>query len=178
MTAAELKVTVSSARTYSRLRRSALFEVDKKLAGTLLFRRPHNLGRSADWEQTHSAQSTRPPPWRAMAGSICSSLLLFFPGCSEESFAPRRAERCRPSAAALFISLLCAVCPRCWDDTDMAFIWWIIKAPITVSLLVSGQQSELEFFFSFLHSTSQTSVSHRTPAAFLSGKPLVCYDMQ
>ncbi|KAK3557609.1 hypothetical protein QTP70_030538 [Hemibagrus guttatus] len=25
----------------------------------------------------------------------------------------------------------------CWDDTDIAFIWWIIKGPITVSLLVS-----------------------------------------
>ncbi|XP_061593321.1 pituitary adenylate cyclase-activating polypeptide type I receptor-like [Cololabis saira] len=25
----------------------------------------------------------------------------------------------------------------CWDDTDVAFIWWIIKAPITVSLLVN-----------------------------------------
>ncbi|XP_056131562.1 pituitary adenylate cyclase-activating polypeptide type I receptor-like [Lampris incognitus] len=25
----------------------------------------------------------------------------------------------------------------CWDDTDVAFIWWIIKGPITVSLLVN-----------------------------------------
>ncbi|KAF6716937.1 Vasoactive intestinal polypeptide receptor 1 [Oryzias melastigma] len=25
----------------------------------------------------------------------------------------------------------------CWDDTDVAFIWWIIKAPITISLLVN-----------------------------------------
>ncbi|XP_057698307.1 pituitary adenylate cyclase-activating polypeptide type I receptor isoform X1 [Corythoichthys intestinalis] len=25
----------------------------------------------------------------------------------------------------------------CWDDTDVAFIWWIIKAPITASLLVN-----------------------------------------
>ncbi|XP_051930141.1 vasoactive intestinal polypeptide receptor 1 [Hippocampus zosterae] len=25
----------------------------------------------------------------------------------------------------------------CWDDTDVAFIWWIIKAPITLSLLVN-----------------------------------------
>ncbi|KAK2858172.1 hypothetical protein Q7C36_006091 [Tachysurus vachellii] len=25
----------------------------------------------------------------------------------------------------------------CWDDTDIAFIWWIIKGPITVSLLVN-----------------------------------------
>ncbi|XP_077440729.1 pituitary adenylate cyclase-activating polypeptide type I receptor [Vanacampus margaritifer] len=25
----------------------------------------------------------------------------------------------------------------CWDDTDVAFIWWIIKAPISVSLLVN-----------------------------------------
>ncbi|KAM6922030.1 LOW QUALITY PROTEIN: vasoactive intestinal polypeptide receptor 1 [Xenentodon cancila] len=25
----------------------------------------------------------------------------------------------------------------CWDDTDVAFIWWIIKAPITTSLLVN-----------------------------------------
>uniref|UniRef100_A0A3B3TKL6 Growth hormone releasing hormone receptor b n=1 Tax=Poecilia latipinna TaxID=48699 RepID=A0A3B3TKL6_9TELE len=27
--------------------------------------------------------------------------------------------------------------PRCWDDTDVAFIWWIIKGPITASLLVN-----------------------------------------
>uniref|UniRef100_A0A8C5DQF4 Growth hormone releasing hormone receptor b n=1 Tax=Gouania willdenowi TaxID=441366 RepID=A0A8C5DQF4_GOUWI len=26
---------------------------------------------------------------------------------------------------------------RCWDDTDVAFIWWIIKGPITASLLVN-----------------------------------------
>uniref|UniRef100_A0A665WD15 Pituitary adenylate cyclase-activating polypeptide type I receptor-like n=1 Tax=Echeneis naucrates TaxID=173247 RepID=A0A665WD15_ECHNA len=26
---------------------------------------------------------------------------------------------------------------ECWDDTDVAFIWWIIKAPITASLLVN-----------------------------------------
>uniref|UniRef100_A0A667YQ67 Growth hormone releasing hormone receptor b n=1 Tax=Myripristis murdjan TaxID=586833 RepID=A0A667YQ67_9TELE len=25
----------------------------------------------------------------------------------------------------------------CWDDTDVAFIWWIIKGPITTSLLVN-----------------------------------------
>uniref|UniRef100_A0A3Q2G843 Growth hormone releasing hormone receptor b n=1 Tax=Cyprinodon variegatus TaxID=28743 RepID=A0A3Q2G843_CYPVA len=25
----------------------------------------------------------------------------------------------------------------CWDDTDVAFIWWIIKGPITASLLVN-----------------------------------------
>ncbi|XP_061883956.1 vasoactive intestinal polypeptide receptor [Entelurus aequoreus] len=25
----------------------------------------------------------------------------------------------------------------CWDDTDVAFIWWIIEAPITASLLVN-----------------------------------------
>nr|XP_057929397.1 pituitary adenylate cyclase-activating polypeptide type I receptor [Doryrhamphus excisus] len=25
----------------------------------------------------------------------------------------------------------------CWDDTDVSFIWWIIKAPITASLLVN-----------------------------------------
>ncbi|XP_077391289.1 vasoactive intestinal polypeptide receptor 1 [Festucalex cinctus] len=25
----------------------------------------------------------------------------------------------------------------CWDDTDVAFIWWIIKAPISASLLVN-----------------------------------------
>ncbi|XP_013873373.1 pituitary adenylate cyclase-activating polypeptide type I receptor [Austrofundulus limnaeus] len=25
----------------------------------------------------------------------------------------------------------------CWDDTDVDFIWWIIKAPITASLLVN-----------------------------------------
>ncbi|XP_019727310.1 vasoactive intestinal polypeptide receptor 1 [Hippocampus comes] len=25
----------------------------------------------------------------------------------------------------------------CWDDTDVAFVWWIIKAPITLSLLVN-----------------------------------------
>uniref|UniRef100_A0A672HPD7 Growth hormone releasing hormone receptor b n=1 Tax=Salarias fasciatus TaxID=181472 RepID=A0A672HPD7_SALFA len=25
----------------------------------------------------------------------------------------------------------------CWDDMDVAFIWWIIKAPITASLLVN-----------------------------------------
>lgn len=25
----------------------------------------------------------------------------------------------------------------CWDDTDVVFIWWIIKGPITASLLVS-----------------------------------------
>ncbi|MCJ8729750.1 hypothetical protein PDJAM_G00110150 [Pangasius djambal] len=25
----------------------------------------------------------------------------------------------------------------CWDDTDIAFIWWIIKGPITISLLVN-----------------------------------------
>ncbi|XP_037105338.1 pituitary adenylate cyclase-activating polypeptide type I receptor-like isoform X1 [Syngnathus acus] len=25
----------------------------------------------------------------------------------------------------------------CWDDTDVASIWWIIKAPITVSLMVN-----------------------------------------
>ncbi|TSL22068.1 Vasoactive intestinal polypeptide receptor 1 [Bagarius yarrelli] len=25
----------------------------------------------------------------------------------------------------------------CWDDTDIAFIWWIIKGPITVSLLIN-----------------------------------------
>ncbi|XP_072540402.1 vasoactive intestinal polypeptide receptor 1 [Salminus brasiliensis] len=25
----------------------------------------------------------------------------------------------------------------CWDDTDIAFIWWIIKGPITTSLLVN-----------------------------------------
>ncbi|KAM3619674.1 uncharacterized protein V6R79_011656 [Siganus canaliculatus] len=25
----------------------------------------------------------------------------------------------------------------CWDDTDVALIWWIIKAPITASLLVN-----------------------------------------
>uniref|UniRef100_A0A672YTF6 Growth hormone releasing hormone receptor a n=1 Tax=Sphaeramia orbicularis TaxID=375764 RepID=A0A672YTF6_9TELE len=27
----------------------------------------------------------------------------------------------------------------CWDDTDVSFIWWIIKAPITASLLVSPE---------------------------------------
>ncbi|XP_053492232.1 vasoactive intestinal polypeptide receptor 1 [Ictalurus furcatus] len=25
----------------------------------------------------------------------------------------------------------------CWDDADIAFIWWIIKGPITISLLVN-----------------------------------------
>lgn len=30
--------------------------------------------------------------------------------------------------------------PRCWDDTDVSFIWWIIRVPITASLLVSPQQ--------------------------------------
>ncbi|KAA8589352.1 hypothetical protein FQN60_012717 [Etheostoma spectabile] len=28
-------------------------------------------------------------------------------------------------------------CNSCWDDTDVAIIWWIIKAPITASLLVN-----------------------------------------
>lgn len=27
---------------------------------------------------------------------------------------------------------------RCWDDTDKEGIWWIIKGPITASLLVSS----------------------------------------
>uniref|UniRef100_A0A671SV20 Vasoactive intestinal polypeptide receptor 1-like n=1 Tax=Sinocyclocheilus anshuiensis TaxID=1608454 RepID=A0A671SV20_9TELE len=26
---------------------------------------------------------------------------------------------------------------RCWDDTDVAYFWWIIKGPITVSLLMN-----------------------------------------
>lgn len=29
--------------------------------------------------------------------------------------------------------------PRCWDDTDVSFIWWIIRVPITASLLVSPE---------------------------------------
>uniref|UniRef100_A0A673MLG4 Vasoactive intestinal polypeptide receptor 1-like n=1 Tax=Sinocyclocheilus rhinocerous TaxID=307959 RepID=A0A673MLG4_9TELE len=28
-------------------------------------------------------------------------------------------------------------CCRCWDDTDVAYFWWIIKGPITVSLLIN-----------------------------------------
>lgn len=46
--------------------------------------------------------------------------------------------------AVVFISLLPVVCLRCWDDTDVAFIWWIIKAPITVSLLVSAEPWQKE----------------------------------
>lgn len=37
---------------------------------------------------------------------------------------------------ASLITVPC-VCLRCWDDTDKPLIWWIIKAPITASLLVS-----------------------------------------
>uniref|UniRef100_A0A3Q2DMJ2 Growth hormone releasing hormone receptor b n=1 Tax=Cyprinodon variegatus TaxID=28743 RepID=A0A3Q2DMJ2_CYPVA len=37
----------------------------------------------------------------------------------------------------LFIISLTVMYPRCWDDTDVAFIWWIIKGPITASLLVN-----------------------------------------
>lgn len=29
------------------------------------------------------------------------------------------------------------LCYSCWDDTDNVGIWWIIKGPITASLLVS-----------------------------------------
>ncbi|KAG7263100.1 hypothetical protein CRUP_000702 [Coryphaenoides rupestris] len=32
----------------------------------------------------------------------------------------------------------------CWDDTDVAFIWWIIKGPITASLLVPPDEEEEE----------------------------------
>uniref|UniRef100_A0A3Q1I3S0 Growth hormone releasing hormone receptor b n=1 Tax=Acanthochromis polyacanthus TaxID=80966 RepID=A0A3Q1I3S0_9TELE len=36
----------------------------------------------------------------------------------------------------LFISLLPVVHLRCWDDTDVAFVWWIIKGPITVNFII------------------------------------------
>uniref|UniRef100_A0A665WDG7 Pituitary adenylate cyclase-activating polypeptide type I receptor-like n=1 Tax=Echeneis naucrates TaxID=173247 RepID=A0A665WDG7_ECHNA len=37
----------------------------------------------------------------------------------------------------IYFSFTSFACHMCWDDTDVAFIWWIIKAPITASLLVN-----------------------------------------
>uniref|UniRef100_A0A3Q1D6D2 Growth hormone releasing hormone receptor b n=1 Tax=Amphiprion ocellaris TaxID=80972 RepID=A0A3Q1D6D2_AMPOC len=38
------------------------------------------------------------------------------------------------SVSLLYISFIPFLC---WDDTDVAFVWWIIKAPITASVLVN-----------------------------------------
>uniref|UniRef100_A0AAY4C0M5 Uncharacterized protein n=1 Tax=Denticeps clupeoides TaxID=299321 RepID=A0AAY4C0M5_9TELE len=37
----------------------------------------------------------------------------------------------------IIVILQYAFVSRCWDDTEVVFIWWIIKGPITASLLVN-----------------------------------------